>query len=140
MKRETTPITFVAAVPQFTVPDLVRTTEYYRDVLGFEIAGYWNGERVTIVDDGASVFAIVRRDDVQLFLNRGEGLDGRAHRANGTYDAYLAVRGIDLLASELRERGAEIIEGPEDRIYGQRELVVKDCNGLVLAFADDSSG
>jgi hypothetical protein len=36
-----TTIRFEAAVPQFTVPDLVRTAEYYRDVLGFHIAGYY---------------------------------------------------------------------------------------------------
>ena len=40
-------IRFRAAVPQFAVSDVVRTAEYYRDVLGFEIAGYWDGERVT---------------------------------------------------------------------------------------------
>jgi hypothetical protein len=28
-------IRFQAAVPQFTVPDLVRTAEYYRDVFDF---------------------------------------------------------------------------------------------------------
>ena len=32
-----TTVRFEAAVPQFTVPDLVRTAEYYRDVLGFHI-------------------------------------------------------------------------------------------------------
>ena len=31
---------------------------------------------------------------------------------------------------------AEILDGPEDRVYGQRELVVKDCNGLILAFGE----
>jgi hypothetical protein len=44
-------IHFKAAVPQFTVPDVVRAAEYYRDVLGFQIAGYWNGERVTFTTD-----------------------------------------------------------------------------------------
>ena len=38
-------------MPQFAVADLVRTTEYYRDVLGFQIAGYWDGERVSLVPD-----------------------------------------------------------------------------------------
>ncbi len=42
-------IRFEKAVPQFKVPDLVRAAEYYRDVLGFQIAGYWDGERVSAV-------------------------------------------------------------------------------------------
>jgi hypothetical protein len=95
-------IHFGAVTPQFTVPDIVRTVAYYRDVLGFQVAGYWDGERVT--------------------------------------DAYFHVTGIDALAVEFRSRGAEILDGPEDRSYGQRELMVRDCNGLILAFAEDTSG
>jgi len=44
--KRTSATHFASAVPQFTVPDVVRTSEYYRDVLGFEIAGYWDAERV----------------------------------------------------------------------------------------------
>lgn len=40
-----TSVRFGAAIPQFTVPDVVRTAEYYRDVLGFTIADYWMGRR-----------------------------------------------------------------------------------------------
>jgi hypothetical protein len=48
------------------------------------------------------------------------------------------VTGIDALAEKLRARDAEILDGPEDRIYGQRELVVMDCNGLILCFGEDT--
>jgi len=36
----------------------------------------------------------------------------------------------------LRTRGADIIDGPEDRIYGQREVVIRDCNDLILCFGE----
>jgi catechol 2,3-dioxygenase-like lactoylglutathione lyase family enzyme len=133
-------IRVVAAVPQFTVPDLVRTAEYYRDVLGFQIGGYWDGERASLVAETSPVFAIVRRDQVQVFFNRADQPEARTGRAEGAYDVYLRVQGIDALAEELRTRGADILEGPEDRVYGQRELVVKDCNGLILAFGEDTRG
>jgi hypothetical protein len=136
---ETTTVRFDAVVPQFTVPDLVRTAEYYRDALGFQIAGYWDGEQVTLAADPPPVFAIVRRDHVQVFFNRADQPDVRTGRAQGAYDAYVRVTGIDALAEELRTRGADILDGPEDRVYGQRELVVRDCNGLVLAFGEDTS-
>ena len=134
-----TTIRFLSAVPQFTVPDVVRTAEYYRDVLGFEIAGYWDGERVSLVPNTSSLFAIVRRDQVQVFFNRADHADVRRRGAEGGYDAYLRVTGIDGLAEEFRGRGAEILEGPEDRIYGERELVISDCNGLIIAFGEDAS-
>jgi catechol 2,3-dioxygenase-like lactoylglutathione lyase family enzyme len=132
-------ISFVAAVPQFTVPDLVQTAEYYRDVLGFQIAGYWDGEQVSFATDPAPVFAIVWRDQVQVFFSRGNQPEVRARPTEGAPDVYLRVVGIDALAEELRTRGAEILDGPEDRIYGQRELVVKDCNGLILCFGEATS-
>jgi catechol 2,3-dioxygenase-like lactoylglutathione lyase family enzyme len=127
---------FVAAVPQFTVVDLVRTAEYYRDVLGFQIVSYWDGERATVITDAAPVFAIVQRDEIQVFFNRADRSGVRTGRADGAYDVYFRVVGIDALADEFRSRGADIFDGPEDRLYGQREIVVKDCNGLVLAFAE----
>jgi catechol 2,3-dioxygenase-like lactoylglutathione lyase family enzyme len=136
---EATTVCFAAAAPQFTVPDLVRTAEYYRDVLGFQIAGYWDGERVTLAADNPPVFAIVRRDQVQVIFNRADQPVVRTGRAQGACDAYVRVTGVDALPEELRTRGADILDGPEDRVYGQRELVIRDCNELVLAFGEDTS-
>lgn len=132
-------IDFVSVVPQFTVPDLVRTVAYYRDVLGFEVLGYWNGSQVT-AEPADPVFAIVQRGQAQVFFSRGDGSEVRTGRAESAYDVYFHVVGVDALAEELRSRGAEILDGPEDRIYGQRELMVSDCNELILAFGEDTSG
>lgn len=129
---------FAAAVPQFTVPDVVHTAQYYRDVLGFEIAGYWDGAQVHEDAVRPAVFGIVQRDRVRLHFNRADQSEVRTGRADGAYDVYFDVTGVDALAEELRKRGAAILDGPEDRVYGQRELVVRDCNGLVLAFGEDT--
>jgi uncharacterized glyoxalase superfamily protein PhnB len=136
----TATIRLQSATPQFTVPDVVQTAEYYRDALGFEILGYWDGERVSFEAQPPPVFGIVRRDTVQVFFSRARGGEVRTGRAEGACDAYIQVAGVDALAEELRARGADIVDGPEDRIYKQRELVVQDCNGVVLVFAEDTSG
>ena len=74
--RTPTTVRFEAAVPQFTVPDVSRAAEYYRDILGFQIAGYWDGERVSLTTDPPPVFGIVRRDHVQVFFtNQGVTFD-----------------------------------------------------------------
>jgi catechol 2,3-dioxygenase-like lactoylglutathione lyase family enzyme len=122
-------IQFEGISPQFTVPDVVRTAEYYRDVLGFQIAGYWGTP---------PVFAIVLRDNVEVFFNRADTSEIRTGRAQGAYDAYLRITGIEALAAELRNAGADILEGPVVRVYGQCELVIRDCNGLILAFGEDT--
>ena len=109
-------VRFEAATPQFTVPDLVRTAEYYRDVLGFKIAGYWDGEQVSLVPDTPPVFAIVRRDNVELFFNRADQSEVRTGRAPGAYDTFFNIVGVDALAAELRERGADIVDGPHTQV------------------------
>ena len=129
-------IHFTSAVPQFAVADVVRTVKYYQQVLGFEVGGYWDGERVHDHESASAVFGIVQRDDVRLHFNRAHSSYVRPERTDGGYDVYFHVVGIDELAEDLRSRGAEILGGPEDRVYGQRELVVRDCNGVLLAFGD----
>ena len=133
------PVRFHRAVPQFTVPDVVKTAQYYRDILGFEIAGYWDGQQANMTTDPPPYFAIVWRDDVQVFFGRGEASSSELARTDGGYHAYFHIEGVDALAAELHSRGAAIIDGPEDRIYGERKVVVRDCNGFVLAFGQDIS-
>ena len=58
-------------------------------------------------------------------------------RAPVAYDAYLHVTNVDALAAELRAHGAAIREGPVDRSYQMREVIVTDLNGLVLAFGEE---
>jgi hypothetical protein len=133
-----TTIRFDAAVPHVAVPDVVRTAEYYRDVLGFDIAGYWDGAQVNLDAARPAVFGIVRRDQVRLHFKRSDQPAVRAGRADDAYDVYFHITGVDALAEELRGRGADILDGPEDRVYEQRELIVRDCNGLILAFGEDT--
>jgi catechol 2,3-dioxygenase-like lactoylglutathione lyase family enzyme len=118
-----------AIIPQFTVPDVVRTAEYYQDVWGFRIVGYWKDP---------PVFAIVERDGIELFFNQATpGTLPRTGRAPGAYDVYIRVTGLDSLAAGLVQRGARILEGPITREYGMRELVVRDCNDLIIALGED---
>jgi catechol 2,3-dioxygenase-like lactoylglutathione lyase family enzyme len=113
--------------PHFVVPDVVRVAEYYRDKLGFEILGYFAKP---------PVFAMVRRDGLEIHLGKsadGKAAPGSAHREEGV-DAYIWVDGVDDLYAELKGRGADIIEGPVQRIYGCREIVVRDPDGFTIAF------
>jgi catechol 2,3-dioxygenase-like lactoylglutathione lyase family enzyme len=130
MTTLTTAASITAITPQFTVPDVVATAEYYRDVWGFTIAGYWMDP---------PVFAIIERDGFRMFFNKATpGTTPRSRRVAGGYDVYIDVRGLDAWVDRLRGHGAEIIDGPSLRIYGQRELVVRDLNGLVIALGEEA--
>ena len=121
-----------AIAPQFVVPDVIKTAEYYRDVLGFKILGYF---------PDPPVYAIVGRDNVEIHLGKGDTniAQGNVTRRSGGLDAYIFLKGVDDLFEEFRQRQVDIVEGPIDQIYGQREIMIRDCNGFTIGFGDDSS-
>jgi catechol 2,3-dioxygenase-like lactoylglutathione lyase family enzyme len=123
-------VRFIAVAPRFSVPDVVKSAEYYRDVFGFEILGFLQDP---------PVLALVSRDDVEIHFGKGEaaGGSGTPSRRSGP-DAYIWVGDVDVLAGELKERGARILEGPVDREYGMREMVIQDPDGFRIAFGSQA--
>ena len=128
------PATLRSIAPQFVVPDVVKTAEYYRDVLGFKLLGYWRDP---------PVYSIVARDSVEIHFGKGDSNvpRGNVTRRKGGLDAYIFVHGVDALFEDFRQRKADLVtnEGPVDTEIGQREIVIRDCNGFVIAFGDDGS-
>jgi len=119
--------------PQFVVPDVVAAAEYYRDMLGFRILGYF-------LDP--PVFAMVARDTAEIHFGKAD--DGAppspnvARRSMGL-DAYIWVNDLDPLYAELKARGAKILEAPALRVYKCYEMVVEDNYGFRLCFSMDYS-
>jgi predicted enzyme related to lactoylglutathione lyase len=114
--------------PQFVVPDVVAAAEYYRDVLGFHIRGYF-------LDP--PIYAIVARDSAVIHfgkIDEGIATAPNIQRREGSIDAYIWVNDLDPLYVELRERGAKIVEPPVTQIYNCYEMVVEDGFGFRLAF------
>lgn len=116
--------------PQFVVADVVKTAEYYRDKLGFEILGFF-------LDP--PVYAMVRRDSAEIHFGKADGeytqTNEMVRKGLGT-DAYIFVTDVNALFEEFIERGVEIVEGPIKRVYDCTEITVKDCNGFQLVFGE----
>jgi len=114
--------------PQLVVADVVATAEYYRDVLGFKVLGYFAEP---------PVYSMVARDGVEMHFGKAEaaGTSNSIVRS-GSFDVYIWVSDINAIFEELTASGADILEGPVKRIYESTEVVVKDCNGFILTFAD----
>lgn len=121
-------VTFKSVAPSFVVSDVVATAEYYRDVLGFEILGFFAEP---------PVFAMVGRGGVEIHFGKADAEPQRSNlelRAISS-DAYIWVSDIYGLFDELTASGADILEGPVTRIYDCIEIEVLDCNGFKLVFA-----
>jgi len=118
--------------PYFLVADVVKSAEFYRDKLGFTIRGYFFEE--------PPVFAMVGRGDDQTIMlsrmERGRGGSNRQFKPEAV-DAYLWADGVDALHAEFARKGVEIVMPPTLRIYGMKELEVRDLDGYVLCFGED---
>ncbi|MFL6467130.1 MAG: VOC family protein [Pyrinomonadaceae bacterium] len=116
--------------PQFVVPDVVATAEFYRDKLGFDLLGYFADP---------PVYAMVRRDNAEIHFGKADTesiqVNETVRRGMGT-DAYIFVTDVNAIYEEFKERSVEIVEGPIKRIYECTEITVKDCNGFQLVFGE----
>jgi catechol 2,3-dioxygenase-like lactoylglutathione lyase family enzyme len=124
----TEPAKLTQIAPQFVVPDVVETAEYYRDFLGFKILGYFSDP---------PVYAMVARDGVEIHFGRADGdqiiINEMVRKGLGT-DAYIFVSDVQKLYEEFVTRGVNITEGPIKRIYNCIEITIEDCNGFQLVF------
>jgi uncharacterized glyoxalase superfamily protein PhnB len=117
--------------PFFLVADVTRAAEFYRDKLGFKIIGYFFKE--------PPVFGMVSREDKIVMLSLVEtnrGGSNRSHKGEAI-DAYFWVDDVDALYAEFQQAGADIVMPPTLRIYGMKELEVRDLDGYVLCFGQD---
>ncbi len=125
-----TEVKFGGVYPVFVVEDVKATAEFYECKLGFEVVDYF-------LDP--PVYGMVRRGSVTLHFGKGDA--GNAS-PNSTFrlvgsDVYIDVDDVSALATEYQQSDAEIVEGPVDREYQQRELLIRDLNGFVLRFGQD---
>lgn len=129
------PQKFKGVSPSFIVDDVVKSAEFYRDVLGFHFDRCW-GEPLC--------FVIVMRDLAEISLGNpgAAGLmrPNRKAHPEAAWDAYIWVEDVEGLHRELTSKGARILRGPESTFYNTREVEIEDCNGYVLCFGQDISG
>jgi predicted enzyme related to lactoylglutathione lyase len=114
----------------FPVADISATITWYEEQLGF------TGD--PFPDHEPYVFAILRRDEIEIFLQRVEGYqkpDVYRRRPGGVWDAYIRVEGIQDLYASVREE-TTIVQPLRQQPYGAWEFEVKDPNGYILVFSE----
>ena len=122
--------TFKKLATQFVVEDVVATAEYYQNVFGFQLLGYFAEP---------PVYAMLARDGVEMHFGKADvdALDESKGKFRSTgFDAYIWVDDIQGLFEELTASGAEILDGPVKRVYESTEIEVRDCNGFKIVFGD----
>ena len=105
------------------VPNLGRSADYYRDVLGFEV--------IELSDPGWRIF---RRDACTIMA--GGCPDAIAPGALGdhSYFAYLEVDDAEELYTSLVTKGAEVTKPLRSEAWGMREFGIRTTDGHRIMF------
>ncbi len=106
------------AAPILAVRELSAAIRYYEKTFGFKVA-------MQTVDP--MPYAIVERDGVCIHLTVDD-----TRRGKGAL--YTMVDDVDALHEAVEAQGANVIEPPDDRVYGMRDMYVRDPDGNLLGF------
>ena len=123
---------FQSATPVFSVSDISATIRWYEEQLGFIGDPFPQHELY--------VFAILRRDDVEIMLQRIEGYekpDLYNSRRGGVWDAYIRIEGVQDLFESVKDE-VTIVKPLQRQPYGNWEFEVRDPNGYLLVFSEPS--
>jgi catechol 2,3-dioxygenase-like lactoylglutathione lyase family enzyme len=117
--------------PLIEVFDMPTSLSFYRDVLGFEVAGQSS-------EGDNCDWCLLQLQEVYLMLNTAYELDERpsspdpsrvtAHRDTGLF---FACADVDSAYNYLQEKGVDL-KPPKNAPYGMRQLYLNDPDGYVL--------
>ena len=124
---------FQSITPNLLVRDVKKSTEFYRDVLGFTM-----GE--TVPDKEPFVFVWMKRDEVSVFIN---DINAAAHdypqaatmAPGGTAALFFVVTDFDDYHAQVAPR-ASVVMPLKTQFYGMREFAVTDPDGHIITFAE----
>jgi hypothetical protein len=110
-----------AAATVFVVKDVLKSSAYFRDALGFKIE-FLYGEPPN--------YAGVSRDNIAVHLEAAANTSCQV----GQTGLNVFLDDVDELYQELRSRNARILKPPHNRPWGMRNCVVADLDGNYICF------
>ncbi len=111
--------------PLLFVQDIVRSLEFYRDRLGFDVVQ-------EAQDNGRVFWCRLKRDEGSLMLQQAEEEDKPGRPGQGVVLFFLCDD-ANAIHSDLVARGLDLPE-PQTAYYGMRQVSVRDPDGYDLCF------
>jgi len=111
----------------FPTPDIIRTSDYYEKVMGFNAAKYLDAKELHIC---------LYRDSIEIILTKSNGQEVILNRKlyGYGYDAYFITDDQEKLQEEFKKSGANIVRPLFNTDYHNQEFVVEDIDGRWLGF------
>jgi catechol 2,3-dioxygenase-like lactoylglutathione lyase family enzyme len=117
--------------PLFMVSDLLKSLDYYCDVLGFRRPRLWGDPPSFAMPDREGLIIMLQQEkDVELIRSN--------YKKCGAWDAYFWVNDARALFEDFKAKGAKFHYEPTYReLYGNLEFAVLDPDGYLMAFGQD---
>ena len=124
-------IYLIPLFPTLSVADMAASLEWYTNKVGF-VSAY----SLPMPNGGLAMAHVRWRKYADLLLVPDSSPSGSAHpKGIGVaFSLLVDTTSIDAMAASLVDRGVEIAEGPVDRPWNTRDIVVHDPDGYKLVF------
>lgn len=118
-----------SVMPSLTVNDLAASRDWYRDVLGFVVAG--EHQR-----DGRLVGVGLKAGHVELMLGQDDFAKGRDRVKGVGFRLYCVTsQEVDQVAADVKARGGVLDDEPADRPWGARDFSITDPDGYKISIS-----
>jgi len=104
--------------PIFAITELSAAIHFYTHSLGFTLF---------MQTTDPMPYAILGRDGIQVHLTVDDSRRGKGAM-------YAVTDDVDALYEEFKANAVRIVEPPEDRVYGMRDMYFNDCCGNMIGF------
>ena len=99
-------------VPELPVADVERAQQYYRDILGFEVAWLYPTK---------DIGAVTRKPVTIFFRKRQPPFEPTVH--------WIFAQDVDAAYHEMKSSGANIVDSLEVKPWGLRQFTIEDLDG-----------
>ncbi|MBL7848751.1 MAG: VOC family protein [Cyclobacteriaceae bacterium] len=128
-------ISFESLSPNLIVANVNRSVQFYADVFGFTLVA-------SVPDSGSLNWAMVQRESVTIMFQTLASIQEDVPSLNlkagsAAMTMYIKVKNMDNLLSGVRGKVPLAVD-LRTTFYGAREFAIKDPDGNVLMFAEDS--
>ena len=129
--------------PNFEVSNVKQTVDFYSKHLGFKLVmtvpESQDGIEQAFSDEKEYVYAMVQKDEVELFFQRTDSFKADVVLSQGvtlgaSVSFYMDIEGINEFYETLKKEKLQITE-IKTTWYGMQEFYLKDLNGYILGFA-----
>lgn len=120
--------------PNLMVENVNKTVKFYKKIFGFEVVQ-------TVPKGGELEWAEIKCGNVRLMFQSRESLSSdisefKKSKLGGTLTFFIKLNDIEEFYKRIKNK-AEIIQDLHTTSYGMKEFSVRDCNGYILALAEE---